>query len=265
MRILTPGLVLFVAAATVACSQQGAVPSNPASPSTVLPLVSSTLSAHGGGKLAATLPVTTILASTDSYGMPADITGGTYGDNTGFLTANGYNGIAYGDWQFLKGLFGTTTGSLSYTFGLPGEAVLTGDPHFTAPANAPFSGTQALVGRMQVECTFLGKSMLTMTAGSMITCGLLANFTTSAGILYNLDVGKSWTNFPETTDVQITCNKVETSVAPAGCNDWYIDPIASLGQAGVARLTTTSTSKHSSVVVDDGDFYIRFHFHVTRP
>ena len=193
--------------------------------------------------------------------MPTDIAGGTYGDSTGYLTSNGYNGIAYGDWQFLKG----PTGSISYSFGMSGEAVLIGDPHYTAPANPPFSGTQALVGRMEVKCTLLSKSMLTMTAGSTITCPLLADFTTSAGILYNLDVGKSWTGFPETTDTQITCNSVETSVAPAGCNDWYMDPIASLGQTGVARLTTTSTSKHGSVVVDDGDFYIRFHFHITRP
>ena len=264
VRTLTPGLVLLVAAAAVACSQ-GPIPPNPVSPSTALSSVSSTISSHGGGKLPATLPVTTILASTDSYGMPADITGGTYGDTTGYLTANGYNGIAYGDWQFLKGLYGSTTGSISYTLGMPGEAVLPGDPHYTAPANPPFSGTQSLVGRMQVECTFLGKSMLTMTAGTQITCGLLADFTTSAGTLYGLNIASSFTGFPETTDIQITCNSVETSVAPAGCNDWYLDPIANLGQAGVARLTTTSTSKHGSVVVDDGDFYIRFHFHITRP
>lgn len=258
MRTLTSGLVSLLAAAAVACSQ-GPVPSSPASPSAALPASSSaTRSIQGGGKLPATLPVTTILSSTDSYGMPADIAGGTYGDNTGYLTANGYNGIAYGDWQFLK----STTGSISFSFGMPGEAVLIGDPHYTAAANPPFSGTEALVAHMEVKCTFLSKSMLTMTAGSLITCPLLPAFTTSAGVEYGLGLSHSFTGFPETTDVQITCNSVETNVAPAGCNDWYIDPIATLGQAGVARLTTTSKK---GATIDDGDFYIRFHFHITRP
>jgi hypothetical protein len=253
VRTLTPGLVLLVAAAAVACSQEGPG-SSPASPSTALPSVSSTLSTHGGGKLPATLPVTTILSGTDSYGMPADIAGGTYGDNTGYLTANGYNGIAYGDWQFLK----STTGSISFSFGMPGEAVLPGDPHFTAPANPPFSGTQALVGHMEVKCTFLSKSMLAMTTGSLITCPLLPAFTTPAGVDYGLGLSHSFTGFPETTDVQIVCNAVDTM----GCKDWFMDPIASLGQAGVARLTTTSKK---GATLDDGDFYIRFHFHITRP
>jgi hypothetical protein len=260
VKTLTPGLVLLVAAAAVACSQEGPG-SSPASPSTALPSVSSTLSTQGGGKLPATLPVTTILSATDSYGMPADIAGGTYGDNTGYLTANGYNGIAYGDWQFLK----STTGRILFSFGMPGEAVLIGDPHYTAPANPPFSGTQALVGHMEVKCTFLGKSMLTMTAGSVITCPLLPKFTTSAGIDLSLSLGPSFTGFAETTDIQITCNSVETTVAPVGCNDWYMDPIAP-AQAGVARLA--GTTKGGATIddkVNDGDFYIRFHFHITRP
>jgi hypothetical protein len=259
VRTLTTGLVLLLAAAAVACSQQGTVPSSP-SPSAVRPAsVSATLTTQGH---ITTLPVTTTLSATDSYLMPADIAGGTYGDNTGDLTSNGYNGIAYGDWQFLK----STTGNISYTFGMTGEAVLPGDPHYTAPANPPFSGTQSLVGHMQVECTILGKSMLTMKAGSLITCGLLDNFTTSAGLEYGLQVDTSSTGFPETTDIQIVCNSVETSVAPAGCNDWYLDPIASLGQAGVARLThKVSTHGSNFVTVNDGDFYIRFHFHITRP
>lgn len=261
MRILTCGLVLFAAAA-VACSQQGSVPSNPASPSAALPSLSRTLGSHGGGNLPPTVSVTTILGDVDSYGVAADIAsdgGGPYVDNVGgvtsYLTANGYNGIAYGDWQFLK----NTTTARRISFSLDqNDAVLAGDPHFTAPANPPFWGSDALVAHMEVKCTFLSKSMLTMTGGSLITCPLLPAFTTSAGVGYGLGLSHSFTGFPETTDVQIVCNAVDTM----GCKDWFIDPIASLGQAGVARLTTTSKRGGT---VDDGDFYIRLHFHITRP
>lgn len=260
MRTLESRLVFLLAVSVVACSQ-GSVLSSPAAPTASLPASGSPLhSTQGGGRLPATLPVTTILSATDSYGMPADISGGTYADNTGYLTANGYNGIAYGDWQFLK----STTGTISISFGMPGEAVLVGDPHYTAPANPPFFGTQALVGHMEVKCTFLSKSMLTMTPGSMITCPLLPAFTASDGVEYGLPIANSFTGFAETTDVQIVCNAVETTVLPTGCSDWYIDPIASLGQTGVARLTTTSATKRGGEV-DDGDFNIKFHFHITRP
>jgi hypothetical protein len=266
VRALTPGLGLLLAAAAVACSQ-GQIPANPASPSAALPSVSSTLSSHGGGKLPPTISVTTILGDVDSYGVAADIAsdgGGPYVDNvagvTSYLTANGYNGIAYGDWQFLKNTIAaplSTSRRISFSLDL-NDAVLPGDPHYTAPANPPFWGAGALVSHMEVKCTLLSKSMLTMTAGSLMTCPLLPAFTTSAGVDYGLGLSHSFTGFPETTDIQIVCNAVDT----VGCKDWFMDPIASLGQAGVARLT--STSKHGGTV-DDGDFYIRFHFHITRP
>jgi hypothetical protein len=261
VRILTLGPVLLLAAGAVACSQSS-VPSSPAAPSGAPPSSLSSTKSSPGGKLPATISVTTILGDVDSYGAAADIAsdgGGPYVDNVGgvtsYLTANGYNGIAYGDWQFLK----NTTTSRRISFSLDqNDAVLAGDPHFTAPANPPFWGSQTLVAHMEVKCTFLSKSMLKMTAGTLITCPLLPAFTTSTGADYGLGLSHSFTGFPETADVQIVCNAVDT----LGCKDWVIDPIASVGQAGVARLTTTS---RKGAAIDDGDFYLRLHFHITRP
>jgi hypothetical protein len=172
------------------------------------------------------------------------------------LTPNGYNGLQYGDWKFST--YNSTTRGVTHSFDQD-DAVLPGDSHYTAPANPPFWGTQTLPSNLQLQCTILSRGLLTMTAGSSQTCGLLNDFIAASGVTYGLQTAPSTNGFPETTDVQVRCNTADSS----GCNDWFIDPIAP-GPA-VGRLVHRVTTKHTETQIDDGDFYLRFHVHLTRP
>jgi hypothetical protein len=210
------------------------------------------------------IPVTTIIGDTDSNGLTVDIGSdgqGPYPHNvagvTSWLTSNGYNGIAYGDWQF------STVNSTTRTVGqgfAQGDAVQLGDPHAQNPfvaANPPYWGMFDYPGHIEVKCTLVNRNMLTMTAGSSFTCPLIDRIEYSSTAEYRLEPAFSFTGYPETTDVQVRCNTTDSN----GCNDWFIDPI-NLGEA-VGRLTGPPSCKRCSG--DDGDFYMRFHIHVTRP
>jgi hypothetical protein len=216
-------------------------------------------SAGIAGKRLTDLSVTTSVSSVDTTGALADITndgGGPYTDGVAgvvsILTQNGYNGIAYGDWQF------DTKSSVSRGVGESfdmDDAVQPGDPHFTVLANPPFWGTQVVKAKVEVECTFLNKSMLTMAAGASITCGLINGFVTAAGVDYGFSAAASFTGLPETTDAQIDCLAADS----VGCSSWNIRPIGST--LAVARLG--QQTKHGGI--DEGDFYLKFLIHVTRP
>ena len=203
------------------------------------------------------IPVTTAISDVDANGLPSTIASdglGPYGHGingvTWGLTSNGYNGIAFGDWQF--GVYDSPSRVVNESL-LFEDAVQPGDPHYTAPANPPFGfGTQASKAHIEVKCTLVNRSMLTMTAGQTFTCPLPNRFNVN-GQDYALSPAQSFNNFPEVTDVQVRCNTANAG----GCNDWFIDPIG-LGQA-VGRLVPTGTT------INDGDFYMRFHIHITRP
>lgn len=251
MRTLTPTLALLLTAATVACSTQGPAPTSPSA------------AVAGSSGLAAkptvNISVTTVVNDLDSNGLAADIASdglGAYSDNVGgvmsILTANGINGIKYGDWQFstVDAPARGVNKSLD-----PEDAVQPGDPHFLVVANPPFWGTRISKDKLEVKCTFLNRNMLTMTAGAIIICPLINELRTG-GTDHGLHPAHSYNGFPETTDVQIACNAADAG----GCKDWFIDPIG-LGQA-VARLNHRPSK---GAQVTDGDFYLRFHIHVTRP
>jgi hypothetical protein len=210
-------------------------------------------------------PLTTYFSDTDSAGNPTDIGSdglGGYHDNvdgvTSFLTCNGYNGIKLGDWQFDS--YSSTTRSVDESLD-SNDAIVAGDPHFTTPANPPFWGTQGLKAHIEVKCTALSNDMLTMTAGSSFTCPLLNRFNTAGNIDYSLSPAFSFTGYADTTDAKVVCNTADAG----GCNDWFIDPIDSVGGA-VGRLATPWVGKGKPQgPIDDGDFYMRFHIHLTRP
>ena len=215
-----------------------------------------------GGPPPSNIPITTYFSNLDANGLPADIGSdglGAYSDGaagvTSFLTTNGYNGIVWGDWQFDS--YGSATRGVNHSLD-PDDTVQPGDPHYTVTANPPFWGTQSLKSHIEVKCTLLHNNMLTMTAGSSSTCPLMNRFNTAGNIDYGLSLGYSFTDFPETTDARVVCNTADAG----GCNDWFIDPIGP-GPA-VGRLTTAG-KKPNSPPLNDGDFYMRFHVHLTRP
>jgi len=203
------------------------------------------------------VPVTTYISQIDSNGLSATVADdglGAYAQGvdgvTSWLTENGYNRIAFGDWQF--GVYDSPSRVVNESLLLE-DALQPGDPNYTAPASPPFGfGTQASKAHIEVKCTLLNRTMLTMTAGQTFTCPMPNRFNVS-GTDYSLSPAPSFTHFAETTDVQVRCNTANSG----GCNDWFIDPIG-LGQA-IGRLVPTGSA------INDGDFYMRFHIHVTRP
>jgi hypothetical protein len=216
----------------------------------------------GKGHLPPDIPVTTTISELDYNGNPSTIVSdglGAYLDGVdgvvSVLATAAYNYLYNGDWQFNKD--SASTRKVGVVLNVSDE-VLSGDPHYQAPAIPPFLGTQILPGHAQVKCTFVYQSMLTMTAGTSVICPMLLGFTTPDNVQYNLNPAFSWNHYPEVTDAQVTCNSVDGD----GCNDWDITPI-SFGQA-VGRLEYPARHNdptHGNV----GDMYMRFWFHVTRP
>ena len=103
-----------------------------------------------------------------------------------------------------------------------------------------------------------------------IQCPAIFRFNWNSSLYYRVYMTGSWSTFgaPETTYVQIQCNSLGTN---GYCNDWYIDPVPisngdgtfSPGQA-IGRLVAITT-RGTGTYTNEGDFYMTFHVHVTRP
>ncbi len=146
-----------------------------------------------------------------------------------------------------------------------------GQPGYTVPPNPPFLGTDSLVSRFAEYCTAIGLDIGTMTAvNQTIQCPAIFRFNWNTSTYYRVYMTGSWSTFyaPETTYIQIQCNALGTN---GYCNDWYIDPIPisngdgtfSPGQA-TGRLVAITT-RGTGTATNEGDFYMTFHVHVTRP
>jgi hypothetical protein len=224
---------------------------------------------------ASNLSVTTILNSTDASGAVTDIQSdglGSYFDNVeavnSFLTTNGYNGIVWGDWQF--GTLNSTTRKVSISFANPVQVANGG----TAIPNPPFNAKN-VIAHIEDKCTAFSYSMIKMSAGQMFLCPAIVHFFDSNGNEYRIYMAPNSTQpaTPETSYVQVTCNAVAGD--NSGCNDWYIDPIPAghdgsgnpIPGAAVGRLVGPPFTGHGSTSNggNQGDYYFRFHFHVTRP
>ncbi|MGH9544359.1 MAG: hypothetical protein ACRD23_04005 [Terriglobales bacterium] len=209
------------------------------------------------------LPITVTFASADPSGAMADIQSdglGSYVNGvagiTSFLTTNGYNGIVWGDWQF--DALTSTTRMVSISFANPIQVANGG----TATPNPPFT-IKNVNAHIEDKCTQINNDMIAMAVHQTLQCPLIVHFFDGNGAEYRIYMGPNWE--PESTFVQVTCN----AVASDGCKDWYIDPIpAGFDSAGnpipgaaIGRLLYFT--KHSSP--NEGDYYFKFHFHLTRP
>src|SRR5262245_58377247 len=216
-----------------------------------------------GGRNRSDISVTTEVVDFDPAGNPYTISSdgrGSYFNGvdgvTSIFTANTYNCVPTGDWQFNKPFL--VKGKTAYSnrrMGVslnPSDAVQPGDPHFTVAATPPFWGTQVLRAYAEVKCSYVNVSMMTIAANTAVTCPTLFAFFTATDERYALSPGYSYFQYPEITDAQVSCNAADS----AGCKDWYIEPIGSL--QAVARLVLEGGATH-------GDFYMRFKFHITRP
>jgi hypothetical protein len=233
------------------------------------------------GKPSSNVPVTTYLTDSNpsgtayyiqSDGQAGPVNGviGEYDNgyqNVGsYLNANTYNSEPPGDWtlDLLSSTVRTMRLTLSSSNGIP-----LGQPGYTVPPNPPFFGTDPLVSRFAEYCTAISLDMGTMNqVGQTITCPAIFRFNWSSTTFYRVYMTGSWGSYaPESTQVQIQCNHLGTN---GYCNDWFIDPIpvvnadgtTSPGQA-IGRLV--SFPVHNGTETNDGDFYMTFHVHVTRP
>jgi hypothetical protein len=218
-------------------------------------------------KIPSTLPITSTFLSYEVNNNITDIqsdglSGGTYYNGvdgvTTFLTCNGYNHQAFGDWQF--DALSSTVRTLSISFANPIQVSAGG----TAVPNPPF-GIKRLIAHIEDKCTQIANAtggwnnMLQMGAGQSLQCPLIVHFYDSNAAEYRIYMGPNWE--PETTYVQVTCNSVAAD--NSGCNDWFIDPIPLNGAPGQAEGRLVYFTKRSSI--NEGDYYFRLHFHLTRP
>lgn len=210
------------------------------------------------------IPVHSYFQDWDATNVPYTIQSdgaGAYIDGTGnivsVLMANVYNNLYNGDWQ-MDGT-ASTTRTVAVTLAST-NAIPPGDPGYTVPPNPPFWGTRYLPARLIDKCTQYNKSLLTMQPGTTFTCPLLLRWNNPGGGFYRLDMGDN-----EATPAQISCNSADS----LGCNDWYLDPVPVVNPDGsvapgkaIARLVY---SAKNGAITNLGDFYMTFHFHVTRP
>jgi hypothetical protein len=215
-----------------------------------------------------TIPLTTNIVDHDVNNVPYDVQSdglGPYLNNvdviTTFLTSNGYNHMQYGDWQFDG--YSSTVRTVNISLDND-DAVQSGDPHYTVPANPPFWGSNLVIAHMEDKCTLINKNMLTMLPGAAMTCPFIIRFPATSRSDYRIYIAPSFTGYTETTDVQVSCNSADSE----GCNDWFIDPIPVVNPDGttspgkaIGRLEL-DTNKSST---NEGDFYMTFHIHLSRP
>lgn len=221
--------------------------------------------AKPSGDIPATSYLTDFDASGIAYVIQSDAMGAYTDANNvaSILVANGYNGITDGDWRL--DLSAQTARTLRVTF-TQANAVQPGDPGYTAPANPPYWGTNFEAIRMENKCTLDHHDMLTMKAGDKFTCDLSLRFPpASRSTFYRLEMDPTLLNEPETQQVQVSCNAANSG----GCSDWFLDPIPVVNPDGStspgrtrARLDLVSSK---GALTNEGDFYMTFHFHVTRP
>ena len=101
--------------------------------------------------------------------------------------------------------------------------------------------------------------MMQMSAGQTFQCPLIVHFFDSNGAEYRIYMGPNWE--PETTFVQVNCNTVAAD--NSGCNDCFVDPIPVNGAPGQTSGRVVFFGKRTRT--NEGDYYFRFHFHLTRP
>ena len=222
----------------------------------------------GGSKPAGDLPVTTSLADYDAGNVPYYLQsdgGGAYPNGVAgtlsVLWANAFNGLTWGDWRLY--LSSSTNRTLGITFATA-NAVQPGDPRYRVSANPPYWGTQFLAVNMFNQCTYDNLDMLTMKPGDSFACMTTIRFPQdSSGGNYWLSMGG--TSAGETDRVQVSCNAADAG----GCKDWFIDPIPVVNADGSTSPGRTCArllySPRKGPNQQDGDFYLTFHIHVTRP
>lgn len=244
-----------------------------------------TWAAKGPGPISVTSYISDIDAngtplSIESDGLlgPVNHTAGEYDNGqqsiSSVLEAGAVVNLPPGDWQL--DTQGSTTRKLRFVLG--SNAVPFGQPGYTVTPNPPFFGMQTLAGKLETKCidpnnTSQSMDMLTMTTGQVGNCPAPLSLFYPSGRQskhYRFEmtgnVSDTFAADPETTQILVTCNSVG---GDGHCNDWFIDPqpaVDSNGNVipgtGIGRLVVFA---NNGAATNLGDFYLTFHFHITRP
>jgi hypothetical protein len=215
------------------------------------------------------IPITNYLSDYDAGGFPYYVQSDALGayqngvnNAVSILVANGYGGIADGDWR-LDLLASTRTVAITFS---AQNAVQPGDPGYLVPAMPPFWGTQNNSIRTETKCTLDNHNMLTMISGDKFNCTMIIRLSpigSDAGY-YRFEMG--WGD-PLTQPAQVTCISTDS----VGCNEWSIDPIPVVNPDGSTspgktrgRLNFIKT-QGKTTTTNNGAFYMTFHIHATRP
>ncbi len=237
-----------------------------AKPPSNVPVTTYVSDANAGG--------TAYYIQSDSQLGPVNAAPGEYDNGfqnvTSMLNANTYNSLPPGDWTL--DMLSSTIRTLRLTLSAANE-IQPGQPGYTVAPNPPFVGTDPVVSRFAEFCTAIGLDMGTMSVvNQTIQCPAILRFTWTSTTYFRLYMTGSWSApgqyAPESSFVQIQCKALG---ANGYCNDWYVDPIpvvnadgtTSPGQA-IGRLVAVTT-KGTGPSGNEGDFYMTFHVHVTRP
>ena len=166
-----------------------------------------------------------------------------------------------GDWE-LDMLNFTSSAQRKILIDL-GDPVPTSGPNGSAPIN-PFGATgyQVVRARFISKCSEYGLNFLTMLPNTLYYCPLAIRFDDAAGIQYRLVQNPN--NFAESNLVQVTCMTTDSA---SKCNQWKIEPSAMQldgERKNVAQLLKLTTSRQNPET-DQGDFYLSFTIHVTKP
>jgi hypothetical protein len=222
------------------------------------------------------VPVTTYIYSGVGLTISDDGSGayphGVNGVTSGLLD-DGNNGLKH-DWRF--DTRGSSVRKVTETVAPADRIEDPNDPHWSPYANDPswWPATSVVSnGFLNVQCTFVGVDMLTMAANEKRTCPLINTFLWNGDDSWALNAHKSfYQSPPEITDVEVTCYGTDAG----GCKEWSITPIddpavpgydAAIGAQAIGRLVHSipANKRQRATKEMDGNFYMRFHIHVTRP
>lgn len=223
-------------------------------------------------------PVTSTVADVDANGVAHTIQSDGAGeyqngvagvDSVLEVTSNG--AIPPGDWQLD---LSSSTRKLRFTIST--NAVPFGQPGYTVTPKPPFTGTLALSGKLENKCVNAGSplnvDMEEMAAGQVASCPAPLSFFYPTGkrsnhYRFDMTGNAPGAQDPETTEILVTCNSVNTS--DGFCDDWFIDPQPAadgngnvIPGTGIGRLVLVA---NSGALTNLGDYYLTFHFHITRP
>jgi hypothetical protein len=236
-----------------ACSE-----SAPLSPRAQLEPTATASMATAGGP-SRDVPVTSTIIDDQSFQIRSD----GFGSYPNSKTVNSVIQNTSGDWAFDTNVSGSTrTVYLDFSRGIPGSGPNGGDP-------VPLASGYYQVHIIS-KCHLYNLSYLTIAPQQTVTCPLRVGqiFIGTQEYAVHMNPVPNGTDgtWPETNPANVTCNSTS-----GACASWTVTPSgtgpdgspANVG-ALLAYYTSTTKGKTTTTIVKQGDYYLSFHFDLTK-